>query len=337
MNIDRIILLFLILLASMVSSFAMKLQSTDTSSNVIRYYNDLNLKFILNTKYNNFIIQNENLPDDIHWKTNDNNNIGIGANYKWFGLNLLFNIPALNNDDDVYGKTTSFNLLANAYTNKIGLDVFLQDSKGFYLENPGTWNPGWTTAQSYPHNASLNIRNIGANFLYVYDAEKFSFRSGFILNERQRQSAGSVVLGSYLNVIALNTDSSFIPFSPDTASEYSLDIREAEYANLGGFVGYSHNFIFKKYFFLSLTGAVGLAIQGSNIITQNELYNNEDRQAINGKFHLRAAFGYSNDKYFGSLAFISDNNGLGKSLNYNFGFARLTFGYRLKLKKRKPD
>ncbi|MEQ8517460.1 MAG: DUF4421 family protein [Cytophagales bacterium] len=334
MNSNSIVLVFVFLLINLENSYSIIVQEEDTASNIVTYHDDLNLKFILNTKYNNFIIDNENLPGRIHWKTNDNNNIGIGGNYKWFGLNLLFNIPALNNDDEIYGNTTSFNLIGNIYTKKIGLDLFLQSTRGFYLESPETWNPGWTPEELYPHNSGLNFESLGANFLYVYDADKYSLRSNFILNERQLESAGSAILGSYFNIFSLSTDTSFIPFAPDTATEFALDIREASYVNLGAFIGYSHTFIFEDYFFISLTGALGIAIQGSNIITANDLYNNEDQQNINGKFHLRAAVGYSNDIFFSSLSLIADNNRLGQSLNYNFGYARLTFGYRIKLKKK---
>lgn len=326
-------ILFSLLFLMSFKTFSM-VQKEDTASNIVTYYDDINLKFILNTKYSNFLVQNEVLANDISWRTNDNNNIGIGANYKWFGLNLLFNLPGINDDDDIYGKTSSLNLLGNIYTRNIGLDLFLQNTQGFYLENPKNWRPGWTPGQKFPTNQSLNIQSIGLNFLYVYDSERYSLRSNFILNERQLKSAGSAILGTYFNVFTLNADSSFIPFSPDTATEYSIDIREAGYANLGAFIGYSHTFIIKDFYFISLTGAAGIALQGSEIRTKDELYNNADQQNVNGKFHLRAALGYSDDDFFGSLSLIADNNGLGKSLNYNFGYARFTFGYRLKFKKK---
>ena len=162
-------------------------------------------------------------------------------------------------------------------------------------------------------------------------------RANFVLNERQLKSAGSPIFGGYLNAVSINSDSSFLPISLLDEDQKTIDIRSAGYVTLGGFFGYAHSFIIKEKFFISFAAALGLAIQGSEIQTKLETYNNVDQRGINSKFHLRSSIGYADDNYFFSLSLIGDNNNLGKSLTYNFGIARLTAGYRIKMKKKRKS
>lgn len=322
----------LIILAFVFSTLFSFSQSED-STNVKSYYSDLNLKFLVNNKFNNLQIQNDNLKDELAWKTNDNNLIGLGFNYKWLGLNVLFNLPSINRDEDIYGETLSLNLGSNIYTKSFGLDLWIQESKGLYLDKPNTWFPAWRDTIPYPQNRNLQISSIGANFIYVLDHDQYSLKASFIQNERQLVSAGSPVFGAYITAFEIETDSSILPFTPVNAIDSQLDIRNSAYLNLGSFAGYSHTFVFQEYLFISLTGVLGLALQGSDIETFSGEYEDEEKQIFTGKFHGRAALGYNTDDYFGSLALIIDSNSLGKSYRYNFGFVRFTFGLRFNTKK----
>jgi hypothetical protein len=263
--------------------------------------------------------------------------------YKWLGLNLLGNFRAINNDDDIYGYTNSLLLLTSIYTKKLGLDGYIMASRGFYLDEPQAWYPNWMTGDRYPRNEGLLVVSAGINALYIFNGDRFSLKSTVILNERQKRSAGSFLAGAYIGLFGLERDTtSILPFTPTTPEEHSIDVTNASYANIGFLAGYGHNFIVKEYFFISLLGALGLDAESSEIQTVRPEFNNEDGEPGSVKLILRAAAGYSGDKYFAAVTLFNDANQLGRSLNYDFGFLRFTFGYRIKdfrfsFKQRKPD
>ena len=41
---------------------------------------------------------------DITYKPNENLNLGFGGSYKWLGLDLAFDLPFVNDDDEIFGK-----------------------------------------------------------------------------------------------------------------------------------------------------------------------------------------------------------------------------------------
>ena len=56
-------------------------------------------------KINSLLINEANQGErQLVLKPNENTNLGFGFNYRWIGLNLAFNFPFVNNDDDLYGQ-----------------------------------------------------------------------------------------------------------------------------------------------------------------------------------------------------------------------------------------
>ena len=57
------------------------------------------------SKFNSLRYSNGDQSSRVHFRPNVNYNVGIGATYQGFGLNIGLNLPFINNDDELYGET----------------------------------------------------------------------------------------------------------------------------------------------------------------------------------------------------------------------------------------
>ena len=62
----------------------------------------LAIKFLGVSKVASFSIFDNQNSSKLLYQPNEALNIGLGFNYKWFGLDLAFNIPGFNNDNAKY-------------------------------------------------------------------------------------------------------------------------------------------------------------------------------------------------------------------------------------------
>jgi len=99
--------------------------------------------------------------ESIDYKPNDKFNIGIGFNYKWLGLDLAFNLLNINDDDDQFGKTDRLDIQSNIYLRKFAFDFNLQLYEGYYVSNPATYLPNWTSTLPNPQRSDIKTSTIG--------------------------------------------------------------------------------------------------------------------------------------------------------------------------------
>lgn len=310
---------------------------------IVSYADVFTPRFILNGKSNEFTLRNDN-PDseddqvnELRFKPNDPVNMGFGFTYKWLGINIAF--PLASNDDHIYGKTKRFDLGTHFYSRKIIVDLNFAWYKGYYLANPQNIVPGWSDGDPYPSRADLKINSFGAAAFYIFKHTKFSYRSAFTFNERQKKSAGSAILGGGLSFNRIRADSSII--SGDYTTEFdSLKVDKINLNNVYAVGGYAHNFVV-KYFFLSLSLGLGFGVSTDKIFIENS-NTKEKHSGLSLVSVFRASIGYNNDKYYVGLSMY--NNGLSltslNNLSINYSNTNFNFyvGYRFYnlFKKKEP-
>ena len=319
---------------------------SDIDSNYIVNYEDIfTPRFVIITKKNEFTLTNNEADttgqkgNALVFKPNDPLNIGLGFTYKWLGINMAFKLPFLNNDDDIYGKTRRFDLSTHLYGRKLVFDISFQWYKGYYLANPQGIVPGWNVGDAFPSRGDLRVTSFGGAGYYIFRHKKFSYRAAFTFNERQKKSAGSLVLGGGFSWYFIRADSSL------TSVKYNLDMGEmnVEKANLGNYYsvgGYAHTFVV-KYFFLSLTLGLGVGVSSERIFIED---NSEKFKQVGLSLVsvFRASVGYNNDKFYVGLSMF--NNGFALSpvnnigTTYSFSSVNIYVGYRFYnvFKKKEP-
>jgi hypothetical protein len=268
---------------------------------------------------------------------NINARIGIAGFWKWFGLGISIVNPIYKTDKEVYGKTTTLDLRVNAFGRAFAGEFFFQQYKGFYLTSP--------ERQDGTHYIIPDMRtlSIGIAGYWIYNAKRFSIRAAFIQNERQKKSAGSLVVRPAFLYYKISSDHGIIPAEIIETYQipYANRITGGEFYSLGLAPGYAYTLVFLKNFYLTAAVFPGVAVQFfsySNGLTVSSDY--EFAFQLSGRF----ALGYNSDKWFLGGSFQTGFNEIPDKLNntlfsYNVLQFRLWGGLRfdvLKKKKKMP-
>ncbi len=282
-----------------------------------------------------------NVPDEsvskIVYRPNVNVRVGIAGFWKWFGLGLSINNPFYKPDQDEYGKTRTTDLRVNAFGRQLAGELFLQQYKGFYLSSP------LRPDGSHYIMPDMKTFSIGIAGYYIYNHKKFSIRAAFTQNERQKRSAGSLVVRPAFIYFEISSDQGIIP--PEIIESYGIPaaylVTRGKFYSFGLSPGYAYTFVFLKHFYL--TGALfpGVAAQSATYSNATDEYS---RFEFSFQLSSRFAVGYNSDKWFlgGSVqtGFHEVPNKLNNALfNYDVAQFRFWGGTRFdifKKKKKKP-
>ena len=153
--------------------------SPHDSSYYTDYPGSLTTRIYFSQKYAPFIIPASGNKTDIQYTPNTQLNMGIGATYNNFSLNLSYGFGFLNNDDEK-GKTKGLDIQLHLYPHKWAIDALGIFHKGNYL-----YPIGYAThnSASYYYRPDVKINLIGLAAYRVPNAEKFSYRAAMIQNE----------------------------------------------------------------------------------------------------------------------------------------------------------
>ncbi|MCD4695592.1 MAG: DUF4421 domain-containing protein [Bacteroidales bacterium] len=315
----------------------------DNKLNDSVYIEDLSDKLALRlygiNKFNKFSIKDNDLGQELNYAPNDKLNLGIGVNYKWFGLGIAVNFPFINDDDETYGKTSRFDGQTSIYSRKFIIDFYLQYYKGFYIENPESFIINWNDSLPYPQRPDISSTSLGGSYVYIFNHDKYSAKAAFVQTELQKKSAGSFLLGGYFSLMGVTGDSSFIPIELQDTYNPELFFKQLNVASIGIAFGYSHTFVLWKKYYLSFTLIPGISTQGYNINYENPDEDN-DGSLISGKVLARTAFVYNSPKSFAGITASNDSFGgntnkkRNSSLNFEVGAVRFFYGRRFNINKK---
>lgn len=257
--------------------------------------------------------------------------VGGGVYYKWLGVQLGFPFQAFAAPDNERGRTRSFILAASASLRRFGIDGHYTRYTGFYVNNTRS-----LLGQSVPPYAlrpDISTEAVGANIYYIFNYRRFSFRAAFIQTERQRRSAGSLLLMPTFNYFNVSGDSAItrVPGLEYVGTPDGLTLRSASSISVGLIVGYAHTFVFwKSGYFLAafLPGLTG----GINRYTLED-GTTRSRERINVRAHLRFSLGFNGPRWFGGLNSLNDFYNLNLTsdvqLLYVYSRTQLFIGCRL--------
>ncbi len=214
------------------------------TSYIQSFYNDLIVR-VYSSNQNNFIQLND-LEQDVRlrYQPNDYFNLGVGFNYKWFGINVGTKIPYFSDDDNRFGKSTSLGIQSYLYARKFTVDILALKTKGYYLSLADNHDLAEKGTEIYYQRRDLKTINLGLNMNYVLNHERFSYKAAFKQNELQKKSAGSLIFGGGIYMLNVEADSAFVPREID-------DIYFSEWRNLDDFksitlnanIGYAYSYV----------------------------------------------------------------------------------------------
>jgi len=271
--------------------------TSKTSDRYVNYADDLLIKVMTVVKSNKLEIENTNNDQSIKLAPLGMTSIGLGFNYKWLGLAASYGLPSSAEDKEKYGETERFDFQLNVYSQKFVVDAFLQDYKGFHVENPSdltTWNEEY-----YPKRDSMETASIGASGYYVFNHKKLSYKAAYVRNAVQKKSAGSFLLGGFFNLdyagFKSGASSFFVPGDFPQEVKDSLPIGAYLSKSFGISIGYTYTFVFLKNFFINASLIPGIGVENLRINKNNG--EEFEESAATSRFIGRVALGYEN-KHF---------------------------------------
>ena len=259
------------------------------------YYTDysylLAFRIYTNTKWNALdVVKDENT---LKLRPNGPTALGIGFNYKSYGLGIAIGIPKSASSNSKYGKTNRFDLQVNVYSEKIGIDGFAQFYKGYYVANPQDFVE-WEN-EHYPQLPDMKIYSIGLYAFYIFNSGKFSYKAAFVRNQVQKKSAGSLTGGIFGQLDVAETDQGFIPAEFPDSIQSELDLKSFQTLAVGISVGYLYTWVISKKFFFNIGVTPGFGLQTINLETIDGEKSTKNAPA--GQLAARSALGFDS-KYF---------------------------------------
>lgn len=338
-NKNYIQLLLLLLLALPIKNYShenveiLPIKPLRIDTNYIKSYRyELTTRFYGSQKYTTISFPTH-YPNTkyIHYISNNTFNLGLGATYRGFTLNIGVGPPVINGNSSERGKTVKLDLQMHLHNRSSLIDVSGQFYKGFYNYQANEFLP------QYSYNKDLDVKLIGISYNYIFNNKKFSLRPGFHHDERQLKSAGSLLIGfQALYGIAENK---YQPILPIELSYNSLDLYKYRFFNAGPNIGYGYNWVFLKHFFIA--AALSTSIQLSFIKENYDLDNNlnASSEGLLPQYHGRLGIGYQNDQWgiiasWVHLRQYSSSTEIGIKYNNTVGNARINLIYRFPVSKK---
>ena len=264
------------------------------STHILDYSDKLLLRVYTVTKVNSLSIINDQNGRAIELLPNGNTSVGIGFNYKKLGLGVAFSPPKSSESNRKFGKTQRLDIQGSMYSKSFGLDGYFQLYKGYYNSNPQDfidWN-----SDVLPQLPDMRVLSVGGVGFYIFNDEKYSYRAAFVRDEIQTKSAGSFLLGAFVNYDESKTDNGFVPQQFPDSVRNVIDIKEFQNLAIGVSVGYAHNFVVRDKFIFGIAALPGFGYQRVSVVNLSEDKDEEEQPAA--QLLMRAALGYEFKHFF---------------------------------------
>ena len=288
MNLSKYLAVFLL------NWFCLQSTQSQDSTYIYDYSDKLILRIYTINKFNSLSIKNKTTKQELKFLPNGSTNIGIGYNYKKFGIGIAFGLPPSSENERKFGKTKRFDLQASMYGRKIGADGFFQKYKGYYNSNPDDFFD-WTS-DVLPQLNSMTLLSAGLSSFYVFNYEKYSYRAAFVRDELQKKSAGSFLLGVFGIYDDGTTEDGFIPNEFPDNIETDFDIKKFKNLAIGISVGYAYNLVITEKILFGAAVIPGFGYQRVSIRDIENNVESDDQPA--GQLLARFALGYEHRLFF---------------------------------------
>lgn len=295
------------------------------------YAEELTGRFFLSQKYTSFKVPGSADYPSFRYRPNTTLNVGIGATYRSFSLNLAYGLAVLNNDEAIRGRTKYLDLQGHFYTRKIAIDFFGQFYKGYYISTQN-FVPGYA---GYFLRPDLRVRMVGLSGYYVFNNKRFSYRASMIQNERQTKSAGTFLIGGESYYGTVQSDFQLIP--SEIAAHYPQgDVNRLRFGKVGVGLGYAYTYVLEEHWFA--TGSVTLN-PSLDFVREETPRDYKESFGISLNYMTRLAVGYNARRWIYTASWINNTvtmQGSYNEANYNIstGNYRFTVARRFTLSKK---
>lgn len=338
LRLSFILVLLFIFQDGQARSFRKYLKVEKDSTFVKAYRNNLIVRLYSGEKSHTLQLSDLDSNYSLKYLPNGYTNLGIGVNFRSFGLSLATKIPLWQMSEIRHGETSRFGIQSYIYTSMFSVDLLSSFLRGYYLVNSADHISGYSKKFEYQRK-DISSANIGITVNYIFNNKRFSYRAAFSDTERQLKSAGSLLAGGSVISYQTHADSSLVPREIKPAFfPKSRDISKSGVIAFNATIGYAYSLVFLKNGIFTLSYVIGSGLQENTFDREVNEEINRWRFSIN---HTgRIGIGYRFNRYYLRFGIIRSTQytnlryndlGIGNGTN----FMQVSLGKRFDLKKKK--
>lgn len=227
---------------------------------------------------------------DFDYRTNRPLSIGLGVSWNNSSISGSYGFPFLR--DRQRGKTRTLAFQYHYYGRKIVLDFVLQRHKGMYKQHDDEDTP-------FEICPDAKVTQYGVSGFYVFNGNRFSYKSAFDLSELQLRSTGSFILGGGVYKNKIEAESPVVITDKRGRTDSIGNIQKN--IQIGVNLGYAYTWIIKRKYFIALSMTVGANLGTESI---NEV--GKRKPDLYTSFNPRLAIGYHGDEWSISTSFFDN-------------------------------
>jgi hypothetical protein len=302
---------------------------------IAKYYDRLQVTLVGINKGYNARIYSSAIDKTLLYSSNTGSTFGFGLDYKFLTFEYTKDIPGLFQPDPRKGVSDNFVLRFGLTGGKFVFTGLVQSYAGMYIKNPQDFIPNWNVnVDGYPHREDIGSVDLLFSLNYFTKPERYSNMAGLWQIDRQLKSAGSFVYGLTWRLSALYADSTIVPVTFRRSLEPLDQFRIGASNTLGVNIGYAHNFVFAKKFFVNFMLVPGLNLQNGNYVYDNgSTYRIKSEPGFHGDF--RFVVGYNAEHNYAGIHFanyhLAHSIAEGISVGNNTTYLRFFVGHRFKV------
>lgn len=299
------------------------------------------LKLVSFTKYSDFNLADNNLPQKLKYYAHPGPSLGVGMHYRWLGLIVSAGVNPAN--DSLYEKSRRFDLQSYLFLRRLTVQFYSSAYSGYYLQQPEQTIIDWPQYKPYSRS-DIKTRNFGFSGTYIFNSGRFSNRAGTLQSEWQKKSAGSLIAGFTMLYNHVKADSAIIPQNLINQKFFNdTNFIQSKQFAVGGQAGYAFTLVLRQHFFVnfSMMGGISLGRQMFQIDSGNTMTDNKPGFVLINS----AGLGYNSRQfylgfYYVNLVSTTPTPVINTSIDYNTGKFQAVLAYRFKIREHRnilPD
>ncbi|MEP6726640.1 MAG: DUF4421 domain-containing protein [Bacteroidota bacterium] len=253
-------------------------------------------RFYFSQKYAGLELERPDNVSRFRYIPNTSLTMGVGVTYQSISLNFGYGFGFLNTDHEK-GKTRYLDLQSHIYGRKWIIDLLGQFYKGYYLTPRGL---AASNPESYYVRPDLRIQLLGVSAYRLLNPSRFSYRAALLENEKQKKSAGSVLIGAEIYYGIIKADSSLVP-TILSENYRQKGVRRLDFIKIGPGIGYAYTFVIKNDFFLTGSLCASLSLDYTK---QHGVENKAEKFELNKGFIYRIVAGYDKNNWNASISLV---------------------------------
>ena len=300
------------------------------------YYKDLIVRLYTADKGNLVLISDRINDLSVKYRSNDHFKVGMGVNYKWFGLKIGAEIPFVSTNENKYGRSSSLGLQSYLIARRFIVDVVALKTHGYYLTLHGRNSDELTDNDLiYQIRKDIQTTNVGVNFIYVLNYQRFSYKAAFNQTDLQLKSAGSIIFGGGVSSFKIQGDSVLI--AQELTSEYFKDwqgLYNFHSYGMYGSAGYAYSYVPFRKAIITCSLMAELGMRYNNLKFDTSSNNSQTKPGLGGEVRISGGYhfpGFYLGASFVQTQFNSDVRFNSLQIANGTSFLEFTVSKRIKL------